>query len=145
MGAVDDMKRLQGWTDTTITHFHELAVTGERILLSVRYGDWVNLDNTEDQAKNWARHWKPEVQRYIHNYQTVTGVDLGVEVTDTRRATERYLQPSVHLQRRLAAQPARGALPAPGAGRGALASEVLENSALPGFRRRRLLSHREDE
>ena len=32
MGAVDSMKRLQGWTDTTITHFHELAVTGERIL-----------------------------------------------------------------------------------------------------------------
>ena len=102
MGAVDDMKRLQGWTDTTVTHFHELAVTGERILLSVRYGDWVNLNNTEDQAKNWARYWKPEVQRYIHDYQTVTGVDLGAAVTDTRRATERYLQPSVHLQRRLA-------------------------------------------
>ena len=29
MGAVDSMKRLQGWTDTTVTHFHELAVTGE--------------------------------------------------------------------------------------------------------------------
>src|SRR5262249_5098997 len=28
MGQVDTMKRLQGWTDTTITHFHELAVTG---------------------------------------------------------------------------------------------------------------------
>lgn len=146
MGAVDDMKRLQGWTYTTVTHFHELAVTGERILLSVRYGDWVNLDNTEDQAKNWARHWKPEVQQYIHAYQAVTGVDLGVEITDTRRATERYLQPSVHLQRRLAAQPARGALPAPGAARGALASETVEYSELPGFRhRRRLLSHREDE
>ena len=36
MGAVDSMKRLQGWTDTTVTHFHELAVTGERILLSIR-------------------------------------------------------------------------------------------------------------
>lgn len=145
MGAVDDMKRLQGWTDTTITHFHELAVTGERILLSVRYGDWVNINNTEDQAKNWARYWKPEVQRYIHAYQTVTGVDMGVEVIDTRRATERYLQPSVHLQRRLGAQPARGALPAPGAARGALASETVEYAELPGFRRRRLLSHREDE
>ena len=145
MGAVDDMKRLQGWTDTTVTHFHELAVTGERILLSVRYGDWVNVNNIEDQAKNWARFWKPEVQRYIHCYQTVTGVDLSVEVTDTRRATERYLQPSVHLQRRLAAQPARGALPAPGAARGALASETLEYPALPTFRRRRLLRHGEDE
>jgi hypothetical protein len=145
MGAVDDMKRLQGWTDTTVTHFHELAVTGERILLSVRYGDWVNLDNTEDQAKNWARFWKPEVLRYIHDYQTVTGVDLGVEVTDTRRASERYLQPSVHLLRRLAAQPARGALPAPGAATGALASAALQYPALPTFRRRRLLRHGEDE
>jgi hypothetical protein len=145
MGAVDDMKRLQGWTDTTVTHFHELAVTGERILLSVRYGDWVNLNNTEDQAKNWARHWKPEVQLYIHAYQAGTGVDLGVEVTDTRRATERYLQPSVHLQRRLGAQPARGALPAPGAARGVPVSEALEYHQLPGFRRRRLISHREDE
>ncbi len=144
MGAVDDMKRLQGWTDTTVTHFHELAVTGERILLSVRYGDWVNLNNTENQAKNWARHWKPEVQLYIHAYQAVTGVDLGVEVTDTRRA-ERYFQPSVHLQRRLAAQPARGALPAPGAARGALVSETLAYPEMPGFRRRRLLSRREDE
>ena len=145
MGAVDDMKRLQGWTDTTVTHFHELAVTGERILLSVRYGDWVNVNNIEDQAKNWARFWKPEVQRYIHCYQTVTGVDLGVEVTDTRRATERYLQPSVHLQRRLAAQPARGALPAPGAATGGLASGALKYPALPTFRRRRLLRHGEDE
>ena len=145
MGAVDDMKRLQGWTDTTVTHFHELAVTGERILLSVRYGDWVNLNNIEDQAKNWARYWKPEVQLYIHAYQAVTGVDLGVEITDTRRATERYLQPSVHLQRRLGAQPARGALPAPGNARGAPASEVLEYPVVPSFRRRRLPRFREDE
>ena len=61
---VDSMKKLQGWTDTTITHFHELAVTGERILLSIRYGDWVDIENIEDQAKNWARSWKPEIQRY---------------------------------------------------------------------------------
>ena len=72
MGAVDSMKKLQGWTDTTITHFYELAVTGERILLSIRYGDWVDIENIEDQAKNWARSCKPEIQRYIHGYQTVT-------------------------------------------------------------------------
>jgi len=28
MGAVDAMKKLQGWSDTTISHFHELAVDG---------------------------------------------------------------------------------------------------------------------
>ena len=35
---------------------------------------------------------------------TVTGVDLSAEVTDTRRASERYLQPSVLLRKRLDAQ-----------------------------------------
>ena len=101
MGAVDSMKKLQGWTDTTITHFYELAVTGERILLSIRYGDWSDIENIEDQAKNWARSCKPEIQRYIHGYRTATGVDLAAEVTDTRDAATRYLQPSVLLQRRL--------------------------------------------
>ena len=104
MGAVDGMKRLQGWTDTTITHFYELAVTGERILLSIRYGDWSNIQNIEDQAKNWARSCKPEIQRYIYAYQTVTGVDLSSESVNSRDAATRYLQPSMHLQRRLAEQ-----------------------------------------
>jgi hypothetical protein len=108
MGAVDSMKKLQGWTDTTITHFYELAVTGERILLSVRYGDWSDIENIEDQAKNWARSWKPEIQRYIHGYRTATGVDLAADITDTRDAATRYLQPSVLIQRRLTEQaPAR--------------------------------------
>ena len=104
MGAVDSMKKLQGWTDTTITHFYELAVTGERILLSVRYGDWSDIENIEDQAKNWARSTKPEIQRYIYAYQTVTGIDLSADVIDSRDAATRYLQPSVMLQRRLAEQ-----------------------------------------
>jgi hypothetical protein len=104
MGAVDSMKKLQGWTDTTITHFYELAVTGERILLSVRYGDWSDIENIEDQAKNWARSCKPEIQRYIYAYKTVTGVDLAADVVDSRDAATRYLQPSVLLHRRLAEQ-----------------------------------------
>jgi hypothetical protein len=104
MGAVDSMKRLQGWTDTTITHFHELAVTGERILLSIRYGDWIDIHNIEEQAKNWARTSKPEVQRYLHGYRTVTGVDLSADTADTRDAAARFLQPSTLLQRRLSSQ-----------------------------------------
>jgi hypothetical protein len=102
MGAVDSMKKLQGWTDTTITHFYELAVTGERILLSIRYGDWSDIENIENQAITWARSSKPEIQRYIYAYQTVTGVDLSSEIVDTRDAAMRYLQPSTHLERRLA-------------------------------------------
>ena len=101
MGAVDSMKRLQGWSDTTITHFYELAVTGERILLSIRYGDWSDIENIEDQAKNWARSCKPEIQRYLYAYQTVAGVDLSADIVDSRDAATRYLQPSALLQRRL--------------------------------------------
>lgn len=115
MGAVDAMKKLQGWTDTTITHFNELAVDGERLLLSIRFGDWSDLNLTEDNAKNWARYWKPEVQRYIYGYLAVTGVDLMADTTDSRDAAIRNVQPSLLLQRRLAAQtrsPALAARPA---------------------------------
>jgi hypothetical protein len=111
MGAVDSMKRLQGWSNTTVTHFHELAVAGERILLSIRYGDWVDIENIQEQAKNWARYWKPEIQRYMHGYQAATGVDLMADVVDSREAAIRYVQPSMLLQRRLNQQRAGISLP----------------------------------
>lgn len=91
MGQVDAMKKLQGWTDTTITHFHELAKFGEQLLLSIRYGDWIDI-NDQEQAKNWARYWKPEIQGYIHAYRAVTGVDLTSEPVDAT-------PPWVHLKR----------------------------------------------
>ena len=40
MGTVDAMKQAQGWTGDTITHFRNLAVFGEQIVLSVRWGNW---------------------------------------------------------------------------------------------------------
>jgi hypothetical protein len=144
MGAVDSMKKLQGWTDTTVIHFHELAVTGERVLLSIRYRDWVDIENTQEQAKNWARYWKPEIQRYIHGYQAVTGVDLMSDITDTRDAAERFLQPSTLLQRRLSAQRASHALPAARV-TSALTSEVSSYAGLPMPRRVPLLRHGEDQ
>ena len=104
MGAVDSMKKLQGWTDTSIMHFHELAVTGERILLSIRYGNWADISNIEEQAKNWARGCKPEIQRYMHAYRTVTGVDLSAEITDKQEASRRLLPPSALLKERLLSQ-----------------------------------------
>ena len=134
MGAVDSMKKLQGWTDTTVTHFHELAVTGERILLSIRYGDWVDIENTQEQARNWARYWKTEIQRYIHGYQAVTGVDLMSEITDSREAAQRFLQPSALLQRRFSERQAPRALPAARVAR-ALTSDVLDYAKLPVPRR----------
>ena len=38
MDRVDAMKKLQGWTDTSVLHFRNLGVFGEQILLSIRYG-----------------------------------------------------------------------------------------------------------
>ncbi|MCI0537235.1 MAG: hypothetical protein L0Z50_18625 [Verrucomicrobiales bacterium] len=143
MGAVDSMKKLQGWTDTTITHFYELAVMGERILLSVRYGDWSDIENIEDQAKNWARSNKPEIQIYIHGYRAVTGVDLAAEVTDSRDAATRYLQPSALLQRRLAEQ--MSAMPLGfSKGPGLVAARVSGQAALPRPGRPRLPAYRKE-
>jgi hypothetical protein len=101
MGQVDTMKKLQGWSDTSVTHFRNLAVDGEQLLLSIRFDDWIDV-NDADYARNWARYWRPEVQRYIHAYRAVTGVDLSA--ADSRRERVDSTLPAVHLQRRLAEQ-----------------------------------------
>jgi len=101
MPAVDTLKTLQGWSDVSVTHFSDLGTYGEQILLSIRYGDWIGI-NDENSAKNWARYWRPEVQGYIHAYRAVTGVDL----TYPERVDA--ILPAIHLQKRLALQHARG-------------------------------------
>jgi hypothetical protein len=106
MGQVDTMKRLQGWTDVTVTHFNDLAVYGEQILLSIRYGDW-SVVNDQEQARNWARYWRPEVQGYTYAYQMATGVDLTADPSEARDPKARALPPSVHLRNRLAEQQKR--------------------------------------
>jgi hypothetical protein len=100
MPQVDTMKTLQGWTDVTVTHFHDLATYGEQLLLSVRYGDWIDI-NDENHAKNWARYWRPEIQGYLHAYRAATGVDL------SNPDTVDYTVPAIHLQKRLAGQRVR--------------------------------------
>lgn len=104
MGSVDTMKRLQNWTDTSVTHFFNLATNGEQLLLSVRYGDWASPDITSDNAANWAQFWRNEIQRYIHAYRAVTGVDMAADMVETRPAptveADRYLPPAHHLERR---------------------------------------------
>ena len=97
MPQVDTMKTIQGWTDITVTHFRDLGVYGEQVLLSVRYGDWIDV-NDEDSAKNWARYWRPEIQAYLHAYRAVTGVDL------TNPDTVDSTVPAIHLQKRLMSQ-----------------------------------------
>jgi len=97
MPQVDTMKTMQGWTDVTITHFRDLGVYGEQIVLSLRWHNWNDI-NDEDEAKGWADNWRPEIQGYLHAYRAVTGVDLAnAEVVD-------HALPSVHLRKRLAMQ-----------------------------------------
>jgi hypothetical protein len=103
MDRVDAMKTLQGWTDVSVFHFNRLAVFGERILLSIRFGAW-SIANDPSQAANWARFWRAEIQSYIHAYRSVTGVDLTVDITDKRQAEGRNLLPSIHLRNRRAMQ-----------------------------------------
>ncbi len=100
MDRVDAMKKMQNWTDTSVMHFHNLAVFGEQILLSIRYGAWsVVFEPT--QAFNFARFWRPQIQGYIHAYRAATGVELGAQTVDT--GVDSTL-PSVLLQKRLSTQ-----------------------------------------
>jgi hypothetical protein len=97
MPQVDTMKSVQGWTDVGVNHFRDLGAYGEQLLLSIRYGDWIDI-NDEDVAKNWARYWRPEIQSYLHSYRAVSGVDL------TNADSVDYTVPAVHLKRRLESQ-----------------------------------------
>jgi hypothetical protein len=97
MPQVDAMKMLQGWSDVTVTHFRDLGVYGEQLLLSIRYGDWIDIEN-EDNAKNWARYHKDILYGYWHAYRAVTGVDL------TNPDTVDSTIPAIRLQQRLAMQ-----------------------------------------
>ena len=99
MDRVDTINTLLGWNTSSITHFRDLAVYGEQILLSIRYGSWSTVNDAQ-QAKNWARYWRPEIQAYVHAYRAVTGVSLTAETVDTALSSDRYRQPSDHLRER---------------------------------------------
>jgi len=107
MGIVDTMKSLQGWTDISTRYFQELAVFGEQLLLSIRYGNWSDINLNELTAKNWANYWRFAIQGYIHAYRAATGVDLAASTNSVRLAADSYKQPSYHLRNRLASQPRR--------------------------------------
>jgi hypothetical protein len=103
MRPVDALRRVMGWGDASVTHFNDLAITGEKIVLSIRFGDWSGRNTTDEEATGWAVFWKPEIQRYIHAYQAVTGVDLSATTTQSNRQID-ATPPSVLLQQRIARQ-----------------------------------------
>jgi hypothetical protein len=93
MDRVEAMNRLQNWSDASVVHFRDLAVFGEQLLLGIRFGAWATVIEPE-QAANWARYWRAEVQGYTHAYRAVTGQDLTTRRTDTSALS------STHLRRR---------------------------------------------
>ncbi|WP_375437965.1 hypothetical protein [uncultured Hymenobacter sp.] len=126
MDRVDNMKQLQGWNPTNITHFRDLGTFGEQLLLSIRYGSWNDPTIGATNAANWAHYWRSEIQRYVHAYKAVTGVDLASDIVDARLNLpdndERYLQPAQLIERQTAMQQQQrsrllnGPLPAPSIG-----------------------------
>ena len=111
MDRVDTVRMLQRWGDVSVTSFNYLAHYGEQILLSLRYGNWSQIDDAGTAAA-WADKWRPAIQTYVHHYRRVTGVDLGVDLSDTQDGQLRYAQPSILLLRRFAEQRGIG-LPPP--------------------------------
>lgn len=103
MGVVDGMKALQGWGDVSVRYFRDLAVFGEQLLLSIRYGSWTEISD-EQAARNWANYWRFAIQGYNHAYRSATGVDLANAREAERLTPDSYVQPSVHLRNRLAGQ-----------------------------------------
>jgi hypothetical protein len=75
MGRVDAMRRLQGWGDTSIQHYRDLATFGEKVLLSIRFGDWSRVTDA-GQAASWARFWRAEVEGYIAAFRAVHDGEL---------------------------------------------------------------------
>ena len=104
MDRVDAMKKIQGWTDTSVMHFRDLAKFGEQILLSIRFGNWSAIYEPTD-AFAWARFHRPYAQGYMHAYGAATGHDLAAPLTDTRGEG---IMPSVLLSQRLAQQSRSG-------------------------------------
>jgi hypothetical protein len=115
MDSVETMKSLQGWTDTSILHFRDMALYGEKILLSVRYGAWTDEIHPENAA-NWARYWRPEIQGYIFAYRAATGVDLAAAtVTGQVNSTVPSVLLRSRLPKRVGAARTPGQLPSGGA------------------------------
>lgn len=97
------MRSLSGWGEVGVGHFADLAKFGERLLLSIRYGGWSDVNDSRSAA-TWARYWRPDIQGYVHEYRTVTGVDLTLESPDALQLAQWSQSPSTHLLERFRAQ-----------------------------------------
>jgi hypothetical protein len=79
MDRVDAMKSIQGWTDTSIMNFNDLATIGEQLVLTIRLGNWADNAVNVVEASSWAQAFRAGIQQYAAAYRTATGVDLARE------------------------------------------------------------------
>jgi len=105
MDRIDTVRNMMGWGSTSITYFYDLAIHGEKILLAIRYGNWSDANMPAASAANWAIAFRDSIQKYIHGYRTVTGVDMSADSNSNNAA--RTVQPSILIQRRVAEERAR--------------------------------------
>lgn len=105
MDRVDTVRAIMGWGGTSITYFYDLAIHGEKVLLAVRYGDWSDANIPVASAANWALAFRDSIQKYMHGYRTVTGIDLSADAPINSAA--RNIQPATLIQRRVAEERTR--------------------------------------
>ncbi|RQO32136.1 hypothetical protein DBR32_00545 [Taibaiella sp. KBW10] len=79
---VDTLRNLQG-QDSCFQHFDNLAELGEVLLLSIRYGNWNDNNITEVNAMQWLEYFRTHIQKYLHSYRVVTGIDLSDDNTNS--------------------------------------------------------------
>jgi hypothetical protein len=99
MDRVATLNKIMGWTDISPIHFSRLAIFGEQLLLSIRFGGWSEAGTETHQAGVWANFWRQAIQEYIHAYHAVTGVDLAATRINNQKIDNR--PPSYHLAKRL--------------------------------------------
>jgi hypothetical protein len=73
MPSLDQLRTLIRTIDSLSIFYLDLAVTSEALLLSIRFGNW--LQATPEAATNWATFWQDDIARYLVAYQEVVGGD----------------------------------------------------------------------
>ncbi|NOT00465.1 MAG: hypothetical protein HOP29_07535 [Phycisphaerales bacterium] len=103
MPHMETLRNTMGWNDTTIRHYRDLADYGEKLLLTIRYLPWSQVNNSL-LAALWLTFWRPEIESYVHSYRIVTGVDLTIDDVRIQPPGMLAAQPSDLIRRRRAAQ-----------------------------------------
>jgi hypothetical protein len=106
MDRVDTMRHIQQWGETSVLHYYELAIHGEQVLLSIRYGNWSDVTLDRNNAANWAQEFRNNIYRYTHAYRVVTGVDLTMDKAQTTSTFA--IQPAYLIQQRLVQERGNG-------------------------------------